>query len=174
MSGRRRRTSRMSGMTLSWSWSNFHRPDNTPNVTSNFPPVHSLICRAVFSTSRTSALTGTGRTPASRFARETSLSGIHVLITFSNRVNSANTSSNACVAADSSAVHAVRVRVEPIERRDAEISLAVLKPCATDGCAPEDGSLRAQPSAAVHVSATETKTVFTSLHPILIRFIVIL
>ena len=126
-------------------------------MTSNFPPVHSLICRAVFSTSRTSALTGTGRTPASRLTRETSLSGIHVLINCSRRVNSANTSSNAGFAAGSSAVHAVRMSVEPIERRDAETSLAGLKPCATEEvfCATEDGSLCAQPSAAVHARATE-------------------
>ena len=75
----------MSGMTLSWSWSNFQRPDSAPNVTSNFPPVHSLICRAALSTSRTPVLTCTGVTPAARFTRWMSLSGIQVLISVSSR-----------------------------------------------------------------------------------------
>ena len=50
----------MSGITLSWSWSNFQSPDSAPKVTSNFPPVHSLICRACVSTSIISGATGTG------------------------------------------------------------------------------------------------------------------
>ncbi len=53
-----------------------------------------------------------------------------------------------------------------MERRDAETNFAGA--CATDdgSRAPEDGSLRAQPSAIVHVSATEikAKTMFTVHH----------
>ena len=48
-----------SGTVLSWSWSNFQMSESAPNVTSNLPPVHSLIWRAVRSASRTSALAGT-------------------------------------------------------------------------------------------------------------------
>jgi hypothetical protein len=86
----------------------------------------------VFNTSRTSALTATGRTPASRLTRDTSLSAIHVLMSVSSRVNSANTSSKARFAAGSSPVHAVSVSVEPMERREAVTVLAGLKSCATD------------------------------------------
>ena len=61
------------GTVSSWSWSNFHRPDSAPKVTSNRPSVHSLTWRAMSSTSRVSALTGTGWSPAAALRRRTSL-----------------------------------------------------------------------------------------------------
>jgi hypothetical protein len=80
-------------------------------VTSKVPSVHSLICRAWRSTSRTSAWTGTGCTPAAALIRSTSLPGRHVLISASSRSNSANTASNAERAAASSVVHARRLKL---------------------------------------------------------------
>src|SRR5688572_14601916 len=88
--------------------------------------------------------------------RETSLSAIHVLINVSSRENSSNTSSNAALAPTSSAVDAVSVSVEPIDRREDETS-APAACAAEDGAeedsAAEDDSSLVQPSAAMHVRA---------------------
>jgi hypothetical protein len=62
-----------------------------------------------------------------------------------------------------------------MERRDAETSVAGLTGATEGGSfATEEGSLCAQPIAVVQLNATEIKTPLTTLHPILIRFIVIL
>ena len=80
MSGSRAAMAACEGTVSSWSWSNFQTSDSAPNVTSNFPSVHSLTWRAVTSASIVSLLTGTGWSPAAAFNRRMSLSFFQTLI----------------------------------------------------------------------------------------------